>query len=880
MKNIFLSVGFLTMALISMLYGGAQTTSPTPVTHQYRAGALIVKYKSSAGISLPTIIIDSTGNIRTGIKSLDQIHRNIAARSIQKTILCQPNDPDMRERLGTERIFTIRVPESSDIEELAKIYSTDPNVESATPDWVVNPAVAPNDPLYSKQWGHNNTAQMPGFDWTLKKHTGTTVGTVGFDANAQTAWDHSQVFGDSNIVIAIIDNGIEWSHPDLAANIWTNPGETGLDNQGADKRSNGIDDDGNGFIDDWHGWDFGGLDNDPNVVSTGTAHGTACAGIAAAVANNSIGVAGIAGGCRILPIKAASNTDTMYYSYITNSIYYAANMGARIISLSVGTTIQDDVNQAACTYAWNRGSLVCAATGNENNSIIYYPAANTNVLAVGSASNCGDRKRSSSSSTDVSPGVYTDPNGYTCDGERWWGSNYGPATKGTADAVDVVGPTILPTTDRTGSAGYDASDYYLYFNGTSSSTPYVAGICALIASQHPTWPPKLIWNQLCASALDIINVESAAGWDRYTGSGMIDAAAATGTVLIDITPPVLSGINLDYISEDSATISWTTDELSYSRIEYGLTSSYGSSIIDTALVIHHAMTITGLLSDTVYHYRVISIDTSGSPAASSDCSFHTAGIYSYPPTSVTLIADTITSGTVANLLANDGSYLVVKSVTTGTRVIDWYGNTTISQSAADIASLTVTYDGKYNATRTQFLYLFRWADSSWVQIDSARMTTAQVTRIITQTSPAPFISSNGAICLRVYSSATVNITCSADYMLFTIQTKGRSISTDVKSIPDDLHPNNFTLESNFPNPFNPSTTIRYELQKPADVIITIYNILGQEIETLIDSRQQPGIHSAIFDGSSLSSGIYFCRCCVRTSTDELTIQTIKMMLLR
>jgi subtilisin family serine protease len=119
-------------------------------------------------------------------------------------------------------------------------------------------------------------------------------------------------------------------------------------------------------------------------------------------------------------------------------------------------------------------------------------------------------------------------NGYTCDGERWWGSNYGTTVAGGAGAVDVIAPTILPTTDRLGAAGYDPSDYSKWFNGTSCATPYAAGVCALIKSKNPTWTPSQVRTQLLTTAQDVTSVESGTGWDRYAGYGMVDAAAAVG----------------------------------------------------------------------------------------------------------------------------------------------------------------------------------------------------------------------------------------------------------------------------------------------------------------------------------------------------------------
>ncbi|MBI5020719.1 MAG: S8 family serine peptidase [Ignavibacteriales bacterium] len=571
--TIFVLLGMISFAISGNIRPGTDQTSKKG----YRPGVLVVKYKSSTPINNIKSQKNSKTVSATGISSLDLIHKQANVISISKDELYQPKDKNLAKNLGIDRTYILKVPETTDIEALARTYAADANVESANPDWEVYPQVIPNDPNYSKQWGHNNTAQMPSYNWSTNLHNGPLVGTVGFDANAEAAWDNSQGYGSSSVVIAIIDGGVEWAHPDLAANIWTNPGESG-----GGKETNGIDDDGNGKIDDYHGWDFGVGDNNPNDDASGAGHGTCCAGVAAAVVNNSVGVAGIAGGSKILPCKVANAAGTMYFSAISSAITYAADIGADVISMSLGGTSSDAATQTACTYAWNKGTVVLAATGNENKSTISYPAAMTNVIGVGAASNCGDRKRSSNLSTEVNLGVSTDPNGYTCDGERWWGSNYGVTTKDAATAVDVIAPTILPTTDRVGANGYDATDYDLYFNGTSCSTPYAAGVCALIISKNPTWTATQVRDQLCSTAIDISNVESGAGWDRYTGYGEVDAAAATaGAAGPSVTVTSPNGAE-NWITNSVHNITWTfTGTIANVMIEYTTDGTTYSTVVAT-----------------------------------------------------------------------------------------------------------------------------------------------------------------------------------------------------------------------------------------------------------------------------------------------------------
>jgi PKD repeat protein len=433
----------------------------------------------------------------TGIASVDAITREVGARRISRPYIELKNKALALE-LGIDRWYMVDLPPGSDIPSVVERYAADPNVEYAKPDWRAFPMAVPSDPLYADSWGHNNTAQLPDLDWggTYDHTLPNTVGTPGFDANAQGAWDNSQGYGSSNIILAIIDSGVDIDHPDLTLVT---------------------------------GYDFGDNDSNPDDNASGAGHGTCCAGVATANVNNGLGACGSAPNSRVMPLKVANSAGSMYFSAIENALYYAADNGADVISISLGAPVSSDPGtDAAISYANSAGCVICAATGNENTSTISYPAINAYVIGVGAASPCGDRKRSSSNSSECNPGVSTDPNGYTCDGERWWGSNYGSTTPDAAGAVDILGPTILPTSDIGGSGGYRSGDYEPFFNGTSCATPYVAGVCALIKAQNPTWTPAQVRNQLVTTAIDIINVESGSGWDRYSGYGMVDAQEATG----------------------------------------------------------------------------------------------------------------------------------------------------------------------------------------------------------------------------------------------------------------------------------------------------------------------------------------------------------------
>src|SRR5262245_17891294 len=438
---------------------------------------------------------DRIADVATGLPAVDQVLRESGASALQRAHIDAANRAEAL-RLGLDRWLRVDIGSRRSAPDVVDRLSRLGEVEAATLDYVAFPDVVPPDPMHSMHWGHNNTVQLLSYNWTNNNHeTGSPVGTAGFDCNAHAAWDGTQGYGSSSVLIAIIDSGVEVGHPDLV--------------QVA-------------------GFDYGDNDSNPDDNSSAPGHGTACAGVAAASAN-SLGSAGAAPGCRIMPLKVANSAGQMFFSSIVNALTFAADNGANIISMSLGAAITSDpATDNAIAYATSAGCVILAATGNENKSTISYPAIHASVIGVGAASPCGERKRSSNLTSELNPGVSADPNGYTCDGERWWGSNYGSTTQNAAGAVDLIAPTILPTTDISGAGGYAAGDYSNWFNGTSCATPYAAGVCALIESKNPTWTPTQVRNQLVNTCVDVTSVESGAGWDRYAGYGMVNAQNAVG----------------------------------------------------------------------------------------------------------------------------------------------------------------------------------------------------------------------------------------------------------------------------------------------------------------------------------------------------------------
>jgi len=429
----------------------------------------------------------------TGLDGIDRLAQDAGVTAISRPYDA-PLSRNKAAAAGVDRWFRFDFEAVDNLPDLAASFAALGEVQAVSLDWRALPTTIPSDPFFAANWGHANTGQLPSFSGGgHSTRSGPGVGTVGFDAGTPQAWEGAQGYGSADVVIAIIDSGVDLDHPDLRLVA---------------------------------GYDFGDNDANPDDDAADPGHGTCCAGIAAAL-NNGVGTVGVAPGCSIMPLKVADSDGYMYFSAVQNALYHAADHGADIVSLSLGVAIATDAaTEAALQYAYNAGVVLLASTGNGNKAEINYPACSPYVIAVGAASPGGERKRSSSLERDLNAGVTADPRGATCDGERWWGSSYGSATKDAAGAVDLLGPTILPTCDIVGRDGFSADDVEPYFNGTSCATPYVAGVAALILSNHPDYTPAQVRETLTAAARDVVNDESVIGWDIYSGYGLVSARAA------------------------------------------------------------------------------------------------------------------------------------------------------------------------------------------------------------------------------------------------------------------------------------------------------------------------------------------------------------------
>ncbi len=636
----------------------------------------------------------------------------------------------------------------------------------------------PNDPRYGDQWHINRSNDA--------------------DIDAPEAWDVAT--GDASIIVAVLDTGMEWWHEDLAGsqadktdrttikgNVWINEDELA-------NTDSSVDEDGNGYPDDWVGWDFvtgnpqllnlgddyDVADNDP---SDGEGHGTHCAGNVGALNNNGVGVCSAAGGwgvdadgngngVKVMGLRIGWSdfpAGRVSMEFAAQAFVYAAENGAKIASCSWGSSENDALRDAVNTFLYGTTSpgandpkirLIFVAAGNDGNENQNYLTGRDDVISVAATTN-SDNAASF--------------------------TNYG-----TWINISAPGDNILST--------YKGNDYSS-ISGTSMATPIAASVAALIWSYDPSLTAEQVEDYLYQGAEDI-DAHLDAKYVGKMGAGRVSASGSLALVNPNHAPVALADTS-SLAEDDSSRIAVLTND-----------SDSDGDTLSFRIIVNPLNGTATQKGDTIVYKP--NANFNGDDSLQYELSDSRGGL------DTAIVRITVTAVNDAPQIVGLPDDLVLEeNACTSLRMADYaqdvdtpYSQLTWSFSVSDPAAISYSYS---------------------------------------ETSDSLEICSLGIVGdYYLYVTLTDDQNASDQDTIAIHVDKASAIAQIRQGVPKQ-----FDLQPNYPNPFNPTTSIRYALPRAAHVSIEVFNVTGQRIATLVDQYQQAGFYRVTFRASRLSSGIYF-----------------------
>jgi hypothetical protein len=479
----FLPLFFLAMMI---LYGGCGSSGPTDPLRVDEAGDAGIVGVGGEGRHFPIKYDPDSLALGVDVRDLPRwlddevlivLHDGIDPASVFPTTKSLGLSLVQEIKLMWATVYRMHIDTAEPVEAMVEKLLQYPEVRYAEPNLILYPCNVPyypNDPLFEYE-------DDPGYDpWdhALDQWGPNVLG-------ASLCWPENK--GIPEVVVAVLDTGYRFSHEDLDDLYWINEDEI---------PDNGIDDDGNDFVDDWRGWDF---DQDDNYPWDNNGHGTACSGVVGAEQDNGVGCTGIAPGCKVMALRCDLMGSGGYTSSVIGGVQYAYDNGASIVSMSFRTYEDSEImhNTFTAVYDNGNGLLPVGGAGNENSTALTYPACWPEVVEVGGTCSfftSGDRK----DVKRITPAYYG------------WGSNWG-------ENLEVMAPGYLYiTTHAGGNDDYWDGREHGTFGGTSCATPCAAACFGLLKSYRPSWTAAQLRQRLSETCDDLYtpghDIES--GWGR------------------------------------------------------------------------------------------------------------------------------------------------------------------------------------------------------------------------------------------------------------------------------------------------------------------------------------------------------------------------------